>query len=155
MSSNQLPDNSGTQPSYRRPTDPHGADDRLLTIDEVAELVRIQRRPCATSVTIAVDRAVSAWDAVSSSGSVTSWPGSTSTTAATDRVRLDGSVVSDNTGGTSIRFMQSARIHRIGRASARFVMATVTPVAITTSSGAAAWLWVAQMNEAEKSRSSA
>lgn len=28
------------RPSYHRPTDPHGDDDRLLTIDEAAAIVR-------------------------------------------------------------------------------------------------------------------
>jgi len=33
------------RPSYHRPTDPHGDDDRLLTIDEAAALTRL---PVAT-----------------------------------------------------------------------------------------------------------
>ena len=50
--------------------------------------------------------------------------------------------MSDNTGPGLIRFTQSARRHRIGRASARHVMATVEPAAVTTTSGADAWLWI-------------
>lgn len=34
-----------SNPRYHRPTDPHGDDDRLLTIDEVADLTRL---PIAT-----------------------------------------------------------------------------------------------------------
>jgi hypothetical protein len=41
-----------------------------------------------------------------------------------------------------IRFTQSARKHRIGRASARYVLATAEPTAVTTPSGADAWLYV-------------
>jgi len=41
-----------------------------------------------------------------------------------------------------IRFAQAARRHRIGRASARFVMARTNPAAITTAQGSPAWLWV-------------
>jgi hypothetical protein len=50
--------------------------------------------------------------------------------------------VSDNTGGQEIRFTQSARRHRIGRASARDVLATTEPTPVTTSSGAKAWLYI-------------
>ncbi len=50
--------------------------------------------------------------------------------------------MSDNTGGWEIRFTQSARKHRIGRASARHVLATTAPTPVTTSSGAKAWLYV-------------
>lgn len=32
---------TSTQPQYKRPEHPHGDDDRLLTIDEVAALTRI------------------------------------------------------------------------------------------------------------------
>lgn len=59
-----------------------------------------------------------------------------------DRRPLDYPVVSDNTEWTSVRFTQSARRHRIGRASARHGMATVDPTAVMTTSGADAWLWV-------------
>jgi hypothetical protein len=41
-----------------------------------------------------------------------------------------------------IRFTQSARRHRIGRASARHVLATSDPTPVTTSSGTEAWLYV-------------
>ena len=56
---------------------------------------------------------------------------------------LDGGcIVSDNSGDWEIRFTQSARRHRIGRASARPVMASTGPTPVTTSGGAAAWLYV-------------
>jgi hypothetical protein len=51
-------------------------------------------------------------------------------------------VVSDNTDRVLIRFTQSARRHRIGRASARHVMATVSPESVTTTSGADAWSYI-------------
>lgn len=50
--------------------------------------------------------------------------------------------MSDNTSGWQIRFTQSARRHRIGRASARHVLARTDPTQVTTSSGADAWLYV-------------
>ena len=50
--------------------------------------------------------------------------------------------MSDNTSGWEIRFTQSARKHRIGRTSARHVLATAEPTAVTTTSGADAWLYV-------------
>ena len=50
--------------------------------------------------------------------------------------------MSDNISGREIRFTQSARRHRIGRASARHVLATTDPTPVTTSSGADAWLYV-------------
>ena len=50
--------------------------------------------------------------------------------------------MSDNTGPLEIRFTQSARKHRIGRASARHVLASAEPTAVTTTSGADAWLYV-------------
>ena len=50
--------------------------------------------------------------------------------------------MSDNTGGLEVGFTQSARKHRIGRASARHVLASTEPTAVTTSSGAEAWLYV-------------
>ena len=50
--------------------------------------------------------------------------------------------MSDNTEWASVRFTQSARRHRIGRASARHVMATAEPDSVTTSSGADAWRWI-------------
>ena len=50
--------------------------------------------------------------------------------------------MSDNTGPLEIRFTQSARKHRIGRASARHVLATAEATAVTTTSGADAWLYV-------------
>ena len=50
--------------------------------------------------------------------------------------------MSDNTGGLEIRFTRPARKHRIGRASARHVLATTDPTPVTTSSGADAWLYV-------------
>ena len=51
-------------------------------------------------------------------------------------------VVSDNTDPWEIRFTHSACRHRIGRASARYVLATAEPTAVTTASGADAWLYV-------------
>jgi len=50
--------------------------------------------------------------------------------------------VSDNTERGEIRFTQSARRHRIGRASARHVLATTDPTLVSTSSGGDAWLYV-------------
>jgi len=50
--------------------------------------------------------------------------------------------VSDNTSGWEIRFTQSARRHRIGRASARYVLPTTDPTPVTTSSGTDAWLYI-------------
>jgi hypothetical protein len=50
--------------------------------------------------------------------------------------------VSNNTDRLEIRFTQSARKHRIGRASARQVLATAEPTVVTTTSGANAWLYV-------------
>ncbi|MGH9045110.1 MAG: hypothetical protein ACRDVP_09825 [Acidimicrobiales bacterium] len=41
-----------------------------------------------------------------------------------------------------IRFTQSARRHRIGRGSVRFVMANTNPVTATTSRGTPGWRWV-------------
>ncbi|MCU1655611.1 MAG: hypothetical protein JWO57_267 [Pseudonocardiales bacterium] len=41
-----------------------------------------------------------------------------------------------------IRFTQAARRHRIGRASARHVMASTIPIEVTTDHGDAAWLYV-------------
>ena len=55
---------------------------------------------------------------------------------------MTANVVSDNTDGVLIRFTQSARRHRIGRASARHVMAAVSPELVTTSRGADAWSYV-------------
>lgn len=55
---------------------------------------------------------------------------------------MTADIVSDNTSGWEIRFTQSARRHRIGRASARHVLATTNPTPVTTSSGADAWLYV-------------
>ena len=50
--------------------------------------------------------------------------------------------MSDNTNPLELRFTKSARKHRIGRASARYVLATAEPTAITTTTGADAWLYV-------------
>ena len=50
--------------------------------------------------------------------------------------------MSDNSDREEIRFTQSARRHRIGRASARHVLAMTDPTPVTTSSGAQAWLYV-------------
>lgn len=50
--------------------------------------------------------------------------------------------MSDDIGDWEIRFTQSARRHRIGRASVRQVMASVDPAPVTTSSGADAWLYI-------------
>ena len=40
-----------------------------------------------------------------------------------------------------IRFTQAARKHRIGRASVRHVMATVTPAGTVTAQGNLAWVY--------------
>lgn len=50
--------------------------------------------------------------------------------------------MSDNSGPWEIRFTQSARKHRIGRTSARHVMARAEPTLVTTVGGADAWLYV-------------
>ncbi len=50
--------------------------------------------------------------------------------------------MSDNSDRWEVRFTQSARRHRIGRASARHVLATTDPTPVTTSGGADAWLYV-------------
>ena len=50
--------------------------------------------------------------------------------------------MSDNSSRWEIRFTQSTRRHRIGRTSARHVLATTDPTRITTSSGGDAWLYV-------------
>ena len=50
--------------------------------------------------------------------------------------------MSDNTGGLEIRFTRSARKHRIGRTSARHVLAGTRPTPVTATSGADAWLYV-------------
>jgi hypothetical protein len=50
--------------------------------------------------------------------------------------------VSDNSSWWEIRFTQSARRHRIGRTSARHVLATTAPTPVTTSSGTAAWIYI-------------
>lgn len=42
----------------------------------------------------------------------------------------------------TIRFTRAARKHRIGRAHARYVMATTTPIPTVTDSGDGAWLYV-------------
>jgi hypothetical protein len=41
-----------------------------------------------------------------------------------------------------IRFTQAARRHRIGRSSARHVMATTTPTEVTTAQGNPGWRYV-------------
>jgi hypothetical protein len=55
---------------------------------------------------------------------------------------LKSVVVSDNTVTLAIRFTQVARKHRIGRGSARHVLASTQPTAVTTTSGTEAWLYV-------------
>jgi hypothetical protein len=62
--------------------------------------------------------------------------------------------VSDNTGSLEIRFAQSARKHRIGQISARHVLVTAEPTAVTTTSGADAWLYSGPTNEDANWRSS-
>ena len=57
------------------------------------------------------------------------------------RPSLTEPVVSDNTGFLEIRFTQPARKHRIGRTSARHVLATAEPNSVSTTSGADAWLY--------------
>ncbi len=49
--------------------------------------------------------------------------------------------MSHNTDDWEIRFAQSARKHRIGRASARHVMASTEPALAITRGGAEAWLY--------------
>lgn len=41
-----------------------------------------------------------------------------------------------------LRFTQSARRHRIGRRSVRFVLAHTIPTGTTTAQGSPAWRWV-------------
>ncbi len=55
---------------------------------------------------------------------------------------MTAAIVSDNSDRGEIRFTQSARRHRIGRASARHVLATTDPTPVSTSSGADAWLYI-------------
>jgi hypothetical protein len=50
--------------------------------------------------------------------------------------------VSDSIERVEIRFTQAARRHRIGRASARFVMASVIPIGITTAQGDPGWFYL-------------
>ena len=50
--------------------------------------------------------------------------------------------MSDDIGRWEIGFTQSTRRHRIGRASARHVMASTEPTPVTTSSLVDAWLYV-------------
>ncbi|WP_093583918.1 hypothetical protein [Geodermatophilus amargosae] len=50
--------------------------------------------------------------------------------------------MSDNTSAWEIRFTQAARKHRIGRASARHVMASTAPTPVTTNRDTDAWLYV-------------
>ena len=45
-------------------------------------------------------------------------------------------------GPLEIRFTRSARKHRIGRASARHVLASTEPTAVSTIRGADTWLYV-------------
>ncbi len=53
------------------------ADDELLTMQEVADVVRARSRPCATGATSAPARAASASAAASATGARRSSPGST------------------------------------------------------------------------------
>ena len=41
-----------------------------------------------------------------------------------------------------MRWTQSARRHRIGRVSARYMMDTTEPTRTTTVGGANAWVWI-------------
>ncbi len=50
--------------------------------------------------------------------------------------------MSDNIEGAVVRWTQSARRHRIGKASARHVMRGVEPTRTTTLGGAGAWQWL-------------
>jgi hypothetical protein len=50
--------------------------------------------------------------------------------------------VSDSIERVEIRFTQAARRHRIGRASARHVMASVIPIEITTAQGNPGWFYL-------------
>jgi hypothetical protein len=50
--------------------------------------------------------------------------------------------MSDNSPISEIRFTQAARKHRIGRPSARHVLAGAEPTLVRTAGGADAWLYV-------------
>ena len=54
---------------------------------------------------------------------------------------MTGHFASDDIASWEIRFTQSARRHRIGRTSARQVMASTEPTPVTTSRGIEAWLY--------------
>lgn len=50
--------------------------------------------------------------------------------------------MSDNNPAGEIRFTRSAPRHRIGRTSARHVMASTEPMLVTTAGGVDAWLYI-------------
>ena len=70
------------------PEDPH-AGDELLTIAEVADVVRVPSPPCATGATSAPVRTASASAAASATGAARSAPGYTA--RATDPLLLERS----------------------------------------------------------------
>ena len=53
-----------------------------------------------------------------------------------------------------IRFTKAARRHRIGRRSARYVMASTDPSPIITAEGNPAWFYLARTSEVVNWRSS-
>ena len=65
------------------------ADDELLTMQEVADVVASPSRPCATGATSAPARAASASAAASATGARRSSPGSTTRPMATARASSD------------------------------------------------------------------
>ena len=50
--------------------------------------------------------------------------------------------MSDSIGFVLIRFTQAARKHRVGRSSARYVMAGTTPMGMVTEQGDPGWRYV-------------
>lgn len=48
-------------------------------------------------------------------------------------------LLSNKIGAVEIRFTQAARKHRVGKASARYVMSITTPTETTTTQGNPAW----------------
>lgn len=60
-----------------------------------------------------------------------------------DSISFDEKPVEQHTGdAVEIRFAQSTRRHRVGHASARYVMATATPTPTETSHGESAWFYL-------------
>jgi hypothetical protein len=115
----------------------------LLTITEAAELLRTPgRHPSGTGATGTSAPAASASAAASSTAAMICMSGSTPSTTGSEPGDLDELVVSDNNSSPEIRFAQSARRHRIGRASVRHVLAGTEPTLVTTTPGTDAWLYV-------------